>query len=88
MFTEADSVSDSDIKNIRFQLSGTPKASYLETESETELADAEFKAVLVIDDESDAANSENVVESIFNELDNIEIEFSFIQLSTLECTSV
>ena len=88
MFKEADSVSDSDIKNIRFKLSVTPRASYLETEPETELADAEFKAVLVIDDESDAANSENVVESILNELDNIEIEFSFIQLSTLECTSI
>ena len=83
MFTEVDSVSDSEIKNIRFKLSVT-----LYLEPEAELADAEFIAVLVIDDESNAANSENVIESILNELDNIEIDFKFIQLPTLECTAV
>ena len=83
MFTEADSISDAEVTDITF------RASY----HETELADAEFKALLVIDDESDAANSENVVESILNELDDIKDwtdaqDVSFIKSATLNCTAV
>ena len=59
-------------------------------EPDADLADAEFIAVLVIDEESDAANSDNIVESILNELNDIKNEFSFIhiQFPTLECTAV
>ena len=85
MFLEADSVSHVYITNIRFR-SVTQRATY--SEAGADLADAEFKAFLEIDGDSDAANSENVVESILNELDDIDIDFYFIQPATLQCTAI
>ena len=87
MFTEADSVSEADITNIIFRLSEITTIL-----KETEFADADFKAHLEIDGESDTGNSENLVESILNELADIyndmENDFRYIQPTTLECTSV
>ena len=87
MFTEAESVSEAGITNITFRLS-----EITATLKETEYADADFKADLEIDRESDTGNSENVVESILNELADIyndmENDFRYIQPTTLECTSV